>query len=280
MRLSDASIARLCAEPATAQRLLFELPDDQPDESRGRWDRRRDLRLGRNVTRGDADGELSPDALERVEALRAARERWERLERRVELSQLARTILAETVLASLEPNARGRFARDLVARLLDEIDAFARREPLGSLDEFLADAEDVAEADSDLLSLAQRRFDCVSLLDVEAAKGREFEHVFAVDVRAGAWPQYYVPDAFLFSPSLGMIPKENVGDSARAARTAKFTYALFRMRVRERYNAEERRAFYCAATRARRRLYVSASGRPTRGISAPEIFEELLAACS
>lgn len=278
MRLSDASIARLCAEPATPQKLLFELPDDPPDESRGRWDRRRDLRLGRNVTRGDADGDLSAEACERVASLRAARERWERLERTVELPQLARTILDETVLATLEPNARGRFARELVARLLGEIDAFATRDPLGSLDEFLTNAESVAEADSDLLSLAQRRFDCVSVLDVEAAKGREFDHVFVVDVRAGAFPQYYVPDAFLFAPTLGMIPKENVGESARAARTAKFTYALFRMKVRERYNAEERRAFYCAATRARRHLYVSASGRPTRGLSAPEILEELRAA--
>jgi superfamily I DNA/RNA helicase len=279
MRLSDASIATLCAEPATPQTPLFELPDEPPDESRGRWDRRRDLRLGRNVTRGDADGELSGEARERTEALRAACARWERLERTLELPQLARTILAETVLATLEPSARGRFERELVARLLDELDAFAARDPLASLDEFLAYAESVAEADADLLSLTQRRFDCVSVLDVEAAKGREFEHVFVVDVRAGAFPQYYVPDAFLFAPSLGMIPKENVGECARAARTAKFTYALFRLKVRERYNAEERRAFYCAATRARRRLYVSASGRPTRGTSAPEILEELRAAC-
>jgi superfamily I DNA/RNA helicase len=278
MRLSDASIATLCAEPATPQKPLFELPDEPPDESRARWDRRRDLRLGRNVTRGDADGELGAEACERVVALRAARERWERLERTLELPLLVRTILAETVLATLEPNARGRFARDLVERLLAEADAFADRDPLGSLAEFLIYAESVAEADSDLLSLSQRRFDCVSLLDVEAAKGREFDHVFTIDVRAGAWPQYYVPDAFLFTPSLGMIPKENVGESARAARTAKFTYALFRMKVRERFNAEERRAFYCAATRARRRLYVSASGRPTRGASTPEIFEELRAA--
>jgi superfamily I DNA/RNA helicase len=278
MRLSDASIATLCAEPATPQKLLFELPGEPPDESRSRWDRHRDLRLGRNVTRGDADGELSAEARERAAALRAARERWERLERRLELPQLARTIFEETVFATLEPNARGRFGRDLVARLLDEIDAFAARDPLGSLDEFLAYAQNAAEADPDLLSLAQRRFDCVSVLDVEAAKGREFDHVFVVDVRAGAFPRYYVPDAFLFAPSLGMIPKENVGESARAARTAKFTYALFRLKVRERYNAEERRAFYCAATRARRRLYVSASGRPTRGSSAPEILEELRAA--
>jgi superfamily I DNA/RNA helicase len=124
------------------------------------------------------------------------------------------------------------------------------------------------------LSLTPRDPDAVRVLDVEAAKGEEFEAVFVVDVRAGAWPRYYVPDAFLFMPGTGMIPKENVGD-AEAARTAKFTWALFRYKLREKYNAEERRAFYCAASRARSRLYVSASGRVTKGVSAPEILEEL-----
>ena len=71
-----------------------------------------------------------------------------------------------------------------------------------------------------------------------------------------------------------MIPKENVGD-ARAARTAKFTYMSARLKMREKYNDQERRAFYCAAARARSRLFVSASGRPTRGVAAPELLAEI-----
>ncbi len=115
----------------------------------------------------------------------------------------------------------------------------------------------------------------VAVLDIEAAKGREFDHVFVVEAQAGAFPRYYVPDAFLFAPSYGMIPKENVGADARAARTAKFTYALYALKAKERYNQQERRALYCAATRAKSRLYVSASGRPTRGQTTPEFLEEL-----
>ena len=72
-----------------------------------------------------------------------------------------------------------------------------------------------------------------------------------------------------------MIPKENVGAEARTARTAKFTYALYDLKAKQRYNEQERRAFYCAATRARMKLHVSASGRPTRGNTAPEFLEEL-----
>jgi superfamily I DNA/RNA helicase len=275
LRLCDASIAVLCGDSEAPQPLLFELPEGDAGEDAGpRWDRRRDLRLGRNVTRGDVDSALTPEARERIEAFRAARARWEAAGRTADLPQLARLVFDESVLAEPPQDARGRFEAGLIARLLEEVDRFAEREPLAALDDFLAWTERVANAEADLLSLTLRDCAAVRVLDVEAAKGEEFDAVFVVDVRAGAWPRYYVPDAFLFMRGDGMIPKENVGD-ARAARTAKFTYILFRHKLREKYNKEERRAFYCAASRARRRLYVSASGRATRGVSAPEILEDL-----
>jgi superfamily I DNA/RNA helicase len=276
LRLSDASIATLCGDAPDAQPLLFTPPEgDTADEARaGRWDRRRDIRLGRNVTRGDADLALSDDARERLAAFRAARERWERAARRLPLPAFARLVLDESVLATLEPSARGRFDAGLVTRLIGEVDAFAAREPLGDLDAFLASAERASDDGVEGPELAPLDREAVTICDVEAAKGRHFDAVFLVDVRAGAWPRYYVPDAFLFIPALGMIAKENVGD-ARAARTAKFTYTLAKFKLREKYNAEERRAFYCAATRARSHLTVTASGRATKGVSTPELLAEL-----
>ena len=68
---------------------------------------------------------------------------------------------------------------------------------------------------------------------VERALARRFEHVFVVDARAGSFPPYYVPDAFLFSPTYGMIPKDAAGD-ATAARTAKFTWYAHQARPRNR----------------------------------------------
>jgi superfamily I DNA/RNA helicase len=275
LRLSDASIAELCAGPADPQPLLFVLPDEAEDEARAaRWDAERDLRLGRNVTRGDVDDALEPQARERLVAFRRARERWEGAARSLRLGALARTILEESALATLPPGARGRFERGLVARLLAAVDAFEARDPLAGLDDFLAYAEKVAAAETDLLGIAPYDRDAVAVLDVEAAKGNTYEAVFLPDLRAGAWPRYYVPDAFLFSPTAGMIPKDNVGD-AGAARTAKFTYSLYKYKFREKYNDEERRAFYCAATRARRFLFCSASGSPTKGVAAPEILANL-----
>ena len=275
LRLSDASIAALCAEPADAQPLLFELPGDEEDGARAaRWDRKRDLRLGRNVTRGDVDASLPAEVRERLVAFRTARARWDSARRRLDLGALARGILEESVLATLSPGARGRFDAALVARLVAAIDAFEARDPLATLDDFLAYAETVASGETDLLAIEPRDPHAVRVLDVEAAKGDEYDVVFLPDLRAGAWPRYYVPDAFLFMSKAGMIPKDNVGD-AGAARTAKFTYALFRFKLREKYNQEERRAFYCAATRARHALYLSAQGRPTKGVTAPELLAEL-----
>ena len=270
--LCDASIATLCGDAADPQPLLFEIEDGGEARS-SRWDRRRDLRLGRNVTRGDVDTDLPAEARERIGAFRTARTRWDAAARRLEANDLARLVLDETVLATLPDDPRGRFERGLVLRLQRELDALAERDPLASLEEHLTYLERVASAEDDLLRVALHDEEAIRVTDVDAARGESFDAVFAVDVRAGAWPKYYAPDAFLFTKKIGMIPKENVGD-ASAARTAKFTYALFRFKFRERYNDQERRAFTTAMSRSRGFLSISVSGRATRGVSAPELFEE------
>ncbi len=276
--LSDASLAILCGDAEVPQPLLFTLPDEDPSDTRARrWDRRRDLRLGRNVTRGDVDPSLSSDGRERLAHVRAALARWEALSRELEPLELARVIVDETVIATSDSGARGRFERHLYGRLTDMLQVAAARDPLASLHDLLVHIERVAGAEDDLLAMELRDPCAVRVIDVEAAKGETFDAVYAVDVRAGAWPRYYVPDAFLFLPSLGMVPKENVGDT-NAARTAKFTYALYRSKLREKYNAEDRRALYTALSRAKDFLSVSASGRASRGVSAPELLEELRAA--
>jgi superfamily I DNA/RNA helicase len=277
LNLCDATIALLCGEPSDPQPLLFALPEAEADTGRNRWDRNRDLRLGRNVLRGDRDRDLPPEARERLAAFRAALARYEALERRAGPAPLARTMLAETVLAECGANATGRFARAMCAQLTGRIERFTVAHPLASLWDFLRAAESDQHADDDLIELEAGPFDpepAVSLCSVDGAKGRSFAHVFAVDLRAGAFPRYYVPDAFLYTPHYGVVPKENVGD-AKAARTAKITYVLYKIAARENYNKQERRALFTAASRAREHLTLSASGRATRGVSAPEFYEEL-----
>ncbi len=275
LALSDASIATLCGDASEPQPLLFEVPGDAVARDGGRrWDRKRDVRLGRNVTRGDVDTLLDARARERLESYRGALRRWERAARDLDAYRLAGLVLHETVVSTAVDGARGRYERLLAARLLDDVAAFTERDPLASLGDYLEHVEVIAQAEDDLLAIAPRDEAAVRVLDVEYAKGESFDAVFVVDVRAGAWPRYYVPDAFLFLPKAGMIPKENVGD-AQTLRTAKFTYALHRYGLAEKYYREDRRAFECATSRSGDYVSISVSGRATSGRTAPELFEEL-----
>jgi superfamily I DNA/RNA helicase len=276
LALSDASLVVLCAQPPDAQTLLFE-PEGEADAPRRRWDAQRDLRLGTNVIRGDADADLAPLARERIERFRAMRLAWVEASASLRPSELARAVWREG-LAQLgaRESAAARSQAIVLRRLLDRIRAFEDEHPNATLGDVLSDAE--ARAESDLEACEDPSgVDCVRLISVEAARGCAFDSVIVPNARPGAFPRWYVPDAFVYSPTQGMIAKENVGE-ARASRTAKFTYYMFRTKTRERYNDEERRAFSYALSRARKSLIVTAWDRATRGITAPEFFEELKAA--
>ncbi len=276
LNLSDASLIALCSDPESEQTALFETAEVPPELER-RHDSTRALRLGWNVSRGERDESLTPLARERVRHFRAQRERWLEDVKALALPALARKIFEEGLAARAEPgSARAKSQQRNLQRLLRRIETYAARYPSAGLAEFLEYA--MLRAESSLEGCEEEREgDAVRLLSVAAAAGREFDHVVVANARAGSFPRYYVPDAFIFSPSLGTIAKENAGD-AHAPRTAKFTYYMFQKKTRDRYNHEERRAFAYALRRARRSALVTASGRTTRGTTAPEFLHELQAA--
>jgi superfamily I DNA/RNA helicase len=263
LNLSDAAIAALCAEPPDSQATLFTFEDEPaPTERTRRWDPKRDLRLGWNVTRGDVDSSLDAESRQRVEAFRSARREWIAAMPGRSLAALARRIWGDALAAAGPPySARYKSQQFILQRLLHRLEGHALAHSGATLGDVLGDAE--ARAESDLeTAYGDLEPGYVPLLNVDAA---------------GSFPRWYVPDAFMWSPKLGMIPKENAGD-ARAARTAKFSYYMHRAKARENYNAEERRAFVYAMRRARTRVYVTAYDRATRGTTAPEFFEELRSA--
>lgn len=278
LALSDATVYALCSEPPDAQTLLFEDLASESDGARsGRWDPKRDLRLAWNVLRGDQDGQLSPLARERVQQLRSRISSWRDALMRMELSDFVRLVWSEGLAAADAPgSARAAYQQQTLARLHDRIVRFTQTHPLASLGEFLDYAQARVEHDFETRETGERE-GAVRMLSIDAARGREFDHVIIPRARAGSFPRWYAPDAFLYSPSLGMIAKENVGD-ARAARTAKFTYYMYRTKAREAYNREERRAFVYALRRAKKSVLVTACERATRGITAPEFLAELQAA--
>lgn len=276
--LSDASIYTLCSEPPDAQTLLFEeLPQDGDGARSGRWDAKRDVRLAWNVLRGDQDERLSDAARERVRRLRESIARWRQALITMELPDFTRLVWSEALAAAGPPqSAKAAYQQQTLARLHARIVRFAQDNPDGSLGEFLDYAQTRMESDFETWETGEAA-GAVRILSIDAARGREFDHVVIPRARAGSFPRWYAPDAFLYSPSLGMIAKENVGD-ARAARTAKFTYYMFRTKAREAYNKEERRAFVYALRRARKTALVTASERATRGVTTPEFLAELQAA--
>jgi superfamily I DNA/RNA helicase len=277
LRLSDASIAVLCGEPASPQPALFALPETELDGDR-RWDRKRDLRLATNLLRGERDADLTPLARERIAGFRARRTRWSEWLRATDLATAARAIVEDGGLLLPrrgETGARARLRAALIARLIGVIGAHAARHPFESLADALEYCARLAAADCGP-ELVDERDDAVVVASVERVLTRRFDHVFVVDARAGAFPPYYVPDAFLFSTTYGMIPKDCAGDAV-AARTAKFTWYEHHAKPRAAYVREQRRLFAAALCRADVSVTVSASGRPTRGVAAPELAAEVSA---
>jgi superfamily I DNA/RNA helicase len=273
--LSDASIATLCAEPPNPQRPLFSLDGkDAPTIRASRWDPKRDLRLGWNVVRGDQDAALSETARERLLHFRDLREGWLAAMEREPFERFARRVWSEGLAREGESgSARERTHRLVLDRLLARLCAFMAADEGATT----ADALEYAQlrAESAMESCEDERGDgFVHVMSIAAATGLEFENVFIANVKAGIFPQWYVPDAFLFSPRLGMIPKENAG-GGKAARTAKFSYYMHYAKAREKYNDAERRALVYALRRTKSDVYLTTSGSATRGVTAPEFFEEL-----
>ncbi len=274
--LSDASLAVLCSEPADPQRPLFALEQEPPATSRTtRWDSKRDLRLGYNVLYGQRDDALTPQARRRVERFRTLRERWLQAFRSEPFDQFVRHVWRDGVARDGEPgSARARAQQFVLRRLLRRLEA-ARTREAASFGELLEYAERCIGGEVASAAPKEPEPDgFVKILSVEATQGRQFTCVVVADVRPGAFPLWYVPDAFLFSPQLGMIPKDNVGE-AHASRTAKFSYYMFRMKAAQKYYGRERQAFRYALSRAKSSALVTASGSPTRGLTAPELLEEL-----
>ncbi|HEV8020276.1 MAG TPA: UvrD-helicase domain-containing protein [Candidatus Lustribacter sp.] len=279
LALGDATLGVLCGEPANPQAMLFALPEAEPDGDR-RWDRRRDVRLAMNVLRGERDAELPALARERVNAFRERRSAWAEHARDAGTTA-ARAIVEDAgLLTARAGEAAARAARRefIVDATLALIDRYERRHPGGALEDALEMLARIAPAERGPLVHAAAGTG-VFVGSIDCFGPRRFDHVFIVDARAGSFPPYYVPDAFLFSPAQGMVPKDAAGD-APAGRTAKFTWYSHHAKLNAAYAREHRRLLALAMLRADVSVTVTASGRATRGIGAPEFAAELQAMLS
>ena len=278
MALSDGSVATLCSDPPDPQTALFAPdPEEAPTARISRWDPKRDVRLGWNVLRGETDISLNEHARERVRRFRCLRIGWVEAMTSLPLAHFVRKVWSEGLAADGPPgSARARAQQHILRYLLHRMLMLRREQPGSTLGDLLEDIAERAQSDGESCeTVLEPGF--VQLLNLDEARGRSFAFVAIPDARAGSFPRWYVPDAFLWSPKLGMIPRENAG-AQRASRTAKFSYYLYRTKARDAYNAQERCAFEYALSRARSSALVTAHGPATRGVTAPEFLEELRAA--
>ncbi|MFB9250832.1 ATP-dependent helicase [Sphaerisporangium melleum] len=175
---------------------------------------------------------------------------------------------------SLAGGARGAQAdRDLdaVVALFDHAARFVDRLPHAGPQVFLDDLSSQEIAGSTLAEHAPHG-DAVRILTAHRSKGLEWDVVVVAGVQEGVWPDLRLRGSLLGVQEMVELAEGSALDGADAAGAALAGKLL----------AEERRLFYVAATRARRRLVVTAVGgedtdeRPSRFLAelAPGAVEE------
>ena len=247
-RLSDDAIKRLA--PHLADAIL--------DEGSG--------------SQADAEAALAAEDRTVLSKVREVVQRWLRLVDRMTPAELLDTVLAETAYGMRDPGPRRLQARENLKKLRGLIRRIQNR-GYATLARIADHFERLAVGDES--NAAIDAVDAVSLMTVHAAKGLEFPIVFVVNIGRGT--------GGVRAP----IRITTSSDGAPAVAIADFqSEADEEAQARER--EETKRLLYVALTRARDRLYLSATaenwacrtGRGSLGDVLPRSLVDLLGAAS
>jgi superfamily I DNA/RNA helicase/RecB family exonuclease len=170
--------------------------------------------------------------------------------------------------ASLEGGPAGAAAdRDLdaVVALFETAARFCDRLPGAGSEVFLAHLTG-QEIPADSLAARAPSGDAVAVLTAHASKGLEWDLVCVTGVQEGVWPSSRLRGSFLGTERL--VDLLRPGAESLPADVAAVT-------TLSRLLAEERRLFYVAVTRARRRLLVTAVTSEREGLSPSRFIDEI-----
>jgi superfamily I DNA/RNA helicase/RecB family exonuclease len=170
--------------------------------------------------------------------------------------------------ASLEGGAAGAAAdRDLdaVVALFETAARFCDRLPGAGSEVFLSHLTG-QEIAGDSLAARAPTGEAVAVLTAHASKGLEWDLVCVAGVQEGTWPSSRLRGSFLGTERL--VDLLRPGTESLPAEVAAVTTLT-------RLLAEERRLFYVAVTRARRRLIITAVTSEREGLSPSRFLDEI-----
>ncbi len=218
---------------------------------------RRGMRLRDCWTEAAAEGfpEVPAPVLERAQAVLGVADRLARARDALTVADVLNRLLDESGylrhahLRALREGPRGLLNLRKVFRMASR---FERNSPLAGIADFVAHLDRMVEAEVAVGEAEAGASEAVQLLTVHAAKGLEFPIVFLVNLRP---PRPRDSERLFFDPeSMGFVMRYWRGDRHPHFREAEPSGPAIKL-ARE----ERRRAVYVALTRARDRLYVSAT---------------------
>ena len=210
-----------------------------------------------------------PGISERCREFTALNEKMRRMASRVSADKLLRAVIQSERLAPLVNTEAYAYVYDCACKYT--------RSNWNSLSSFLTYFKALAEKGDGGAEPGNKDSDAVTIMTIHQSKGLEF----CVCMLFGLGKKFNMSDSrspIIFSKDFGVSmklpPKDNEADAFERVRTRYADNPLVKaadIRLREKQLEEEARIFYVALTRARERLYLSATLRKTQ----IEIMDEI-----
>ncbi|MBC5804754.1 MAG: 3'-5' exonuclease [Candidatus Eremiobacter antarcticus] len=268
--LSDATISRLCREPADGRQLTLPIADAQADLNAGKS--AHPMTFAKNLLLGEADGFVSEETADVLGRFRLKLAAW-----RMDCAASAPVgKFAHLMKAGGFHERWQQSPAHYRSRLLDDANRVA--ETLVSAtrgDEALPIRDIIMKLEEESLPMrrARRTSGAVATDGIAQAKGCRWRHVFVAGVAHERFPRIYASHAMAFSRAFGLIIRENVARGA--AQTAKFAWYYAKFGAKAMYLEEERRALRYGLSRGVAGSAASGFGSAPRWASDQDLLASL-----